>query len=360
MSSDVAGTGTPADPWQLRTPPGSSEYTACRDAAPIRPRSSCRSARRSCATTSAASRTCTRCSKAHGDWMPLGGADEQKPAAEGTVEAWGRSDDNPVGGLVRHQEGPARPLRELRAAGARGARPGRGRAQGAQQPHARALIAPQRPSARTPREPRSTNASARGRGSWCSISSSSTSEIPSMAVSVAKPRSISAVSQPGSRSVSLERYSICSQRSPVAASATRTRPKRSSVAQLETAQLVFGQGRRVEIRAPSPRGGGPAIARLVENAAGGRPVHRVAHVHARGERGDPERRSGERRTDGARVQARVTQVRTRVHAGHDEVGRIAERSQARRHHRETGRAGDRIARTASGAPGTEAGIVSMC
>ena len=29
--------------------------------------------------------------KAHGDWMPLGSADEQKPAAEGTVEAWGRS-----------------------------------------------------------------------------------------------------------------------------------------------------------------------------------------------------------------------------------------------------------------------------
>jgi len=29
--------------------------------------------------------------KANGDWMPLGSADEQKPAAEGTVEAWGRS-----------------------------------------------------------------------------------------------------------------------------------------------------------------------------------------------------------------------------------------------------------------------------
>jgi hypothetical protein len=25
--------------------------------------------------------------KVHGDWMPLGSADEQKPAAEGTVEA---------------------------------------------------------------------------------------------------------------------------------------------------------------------------------------------------------------------------------------------------------------------------------
>jgi hypothetical protein len=36
--------------------------------------------------------------KARGDWMPLGGGDEQKPASEGSVEAWGRSPDNPVGG----------------------------------------------------------------------------------------------------------------------------------------------------------------------------------------------------------------------------------------------------------------------
>jgi hypothetical protein len=34
----------------------------------------------------------------HGDWMPLGSADEQKEAQEGTVEAWARSSDNPMGG----------------------------------------------------------------------------------------------------------------------------------------------------------------------------------------------------------------------------------------------------------------------
>ena len=34
--------------------------------------------------------------KAHGDWVPLGGADEQKPAPDGSVEAWGRSDDEPA------------------------------------------------------------------------------------------------------------------------------------------------------------------------------------------------------------------------------------------------------------------------
>jgi hypothetical protein len=42
---------------------------------------------------------------AHGDWMPLGAADEQKPAAEGTVEAWGRSADNPVGGWYGLKKG---------------------------------------------------------------------------------------------------------------------------------------------------------------------------------------------------------------------------------------------------------------
>jgi len=42
---------------------------------------------------------------AHGDWMPLGSADEQKPPAEGTVEAWGRSDSNPVGGWYGTKKG---------------------------------------------------------------------------------------------------------------------------------------------------------------------------------------------------------------------------------------------------------------
>jgi hypothetical protein len=36
--------------------------------------------------------------KKHKDWMEMGSADEQKPAKEGTVEAWGRSSKNPVGG----------------------------------------------------------------------------------------------------------------------------------------------------------------------------------------------------------------------------------------------------------------------
>ena len=43
--------------------------------------------------------------KAHGDWMELGAADEQKPAKDGTVEAWGRSESNPVGGWYGLKKG---------------------------------------------------------------------------------------------------------------------------------------------------------------------------------------------------------------------------------------------------------------
>jgi hypothetical protein len=41
----------------------------------------------------------------HGDWAPLGNADEQKPAAEGSVEAWARSESNPVGGWYGLRKG---------------------------------------------------------------------------------------------------------------------------------------------------------------------------------------------------------------------------------------------------------------
>ncbi len=77
--------------------------------------------------------------KAHGDWMALGGADEQKPAPDGTVEAWGRSPDNPVGGWYGSKKGLRGPLRRLPAAAAGSARPGGAHARGAQQPDARAL-----------------------------------------------------------------------------------------------------------------------------------------------------------------------------------------------------------------------------
>ena len=133
------GSGTREDPWVLRTPPGQSEYQAFRDESLDPPALVVQVGKTEV-------RYHLRCLDdlhamlvAHGDWMPLGSADEQKPAAEGTVEAWARSDDEPGRRLVRAQEGAARPLRQLRAAGDGGPRPRGGRASAAQQPHARRL-----------------------------------------------------------------------------------------------------------------------------------------------------------------------------------------------------------------------------
>ena len=97
--------GTREDPWVLKTPSGGSEYTAFRDEASDPP-----------ALVAQVGKTEVRYRlrclddlhavlKANGDWMPLGNADEQKPAADGTVEAWARSSDNPVGGWYGTKKG---------------------------------------------------------------------------------------------------------------------------------------------------------------------------------------------------------------------------------------------------------------
>ncbi len=98
-------TGTRDNPWQLKTPPGSSEFAAYRDETSSPPALVVR-----VGTTEL--RYDLRCVddlhvmlKEHGDWMMLGSADEQKPAAEGTVEAWARSPQNPVGGWYGLKKG---------------------------------------------------------------------------------------------------------------------------------------------------------------------------------------------------------------------------------------------------------------
>ena len=71
-----------------------------------------------------------------GDWVPLGAADEKKPAADGTVEAWGRSEDNPVGGWYGQRKGYRGRLGHVRPAAARGARARRADPRGTQQQRA--------------------------------------------------------------------------------------------------------------------------------------------------------------------------------------------------------------------------------
>ena len=121
-----SGSGTKADPWVLKTPPGTSEYQMYLDDAGDPPAIICQVGGTQLKYDRRAIDDLHAMLKAHGDWMPLGGADEQKPAPDGSVEAWGRSAGQPGRWLVRPQEGPARPVRRLHAAAARGARAGRG------------------------------------------------------------------------------------------------------------------------------------------------------------------------------------------------------------------------------------------
>ncbi len=103
--TDVRGSGTREDPWQLQTPPGTSSYTLYRDETTDPPQLVCQVGSTKLTYQLRAIEDLHAMLKAHGDWMPLGAADEQKPAADGTVEAWGRSADNPVGGWYGLRKG---------------------------------------------------------------------------------------------------------------------------------------------------------------------------------------------------------------------------------------------------------------
>jgi hypothetical protein len=99
------GSGTKDSPWQLKTPPGTADYEAYQDAEADPPALVVQVGKTQL-------RYHLRCIddlhamlQKHGEWMLLGSADEQKPAAEGTVEAWGRAKDNPVKGWFGLKKG---------------------------------------------------------------------------------------------------------------------------------------------------------------------------------------------------------------------------------------------------------------
>src|SRR4051794_7338809 len=95
---DVEGAGTPADPWQLTTPPGKSPFLAYRDSDADPPALVVQVGKTQLRYHLSCIEDLHSMLVAHGDWMPLGNADEQKAAAVGTVESWGRAATNPVGG----------------------------------------------------------------------------------------------------------------------------------------------------------------------------------------------------------------------------------------------------------------------
>lgn len=99
------GNGTKESPWQLKTPSGTSEYTMYKDESHNPPILVCTVGKTVLHYDLQAITDLHEMLKKHGDWMELGSADEQKPTREGTVEAWGRSKDNPVGGWYGLKKG---------------------------------------------------------------------------------------------------------------------------------------------------------------------------------------------------------------------------------------------------------------
>jgi hypothetical protein len=97
--------GTPGNPWMLKTPPLTSDFTMHRDHRDGRDVLVCTVGKTVLLYDARCIDDLHAMLRAHGDWMELGSADEQKEARPGTVEAWGRSSDNPVGGWYGLKKG---------------------------------------------------------------------------------------------------------------------------------------------------------------------------------------------------------------------------------------------------------------
>ncbi len=101
----MAEPGTPENPWQLKTPPLTSDYTAYLDTSRGQPVIVVTVGRTTLHYQQRAIDDLHQMLKSRGDWIELGSADEQKPAKDDTVEAWGRSSDNPAGGWYGLKQG---------------------------------------------------------------------------------------------------------------------------------------------------------------------------------------------------------------------------------------------------------------
>ena len=99
------GNGTKDKPWDLKTPPGTSAFQAWRDDSLEPPALVVQVGKTQLRYDLRCITDLHAMLAQHGDWMLLGAADEQKPAAENTVEAWGRSKRNPLGGWYGLKKG---------------------------------------------------------------------------------------------------------------------------------------------------------------------------------------------------------------------------------------------------------------
>jgi hypothetical protein len=101
----VKGNGTKDNPWKLKTPSGTSEYTAYKDEKADPPAVVVQVGKTELRYHLRSIDDLHKMLKKKGDWMPLGSADERKPAEKGTVEAWARAPDNPMGGWYGLKKG---------------------------------------------------------------------------------------------------------------------------------------------------------------------------------------------------------------------------------------------------------------
>lgn len=96
---------TKDNPWGLKTPPGTSEYTLHVEEQAGRRVLVCTVGKTVLLYDARCVDDLYAMLQQAGGWVELGGADEQKEAKAGTVEAWGRSPDNPVGGWYGLKKG---------------------------------------------------------------------------------------------------------------------------------------------------------------------------------------------------------------------------------------------------------------
>lgn len=105
MATKAKGDGTRQSPWVLTTPSGGSEFTAFRDEALDPPALVVQVGKTELRYLLRSLDDLAAMLKKHGAWMSLGSTDEQKPAPDGSVEAWARSESNPVGGWYGIKKG---------------------------------------------------------------------------------------------------------------------------------------------------------------------------------------------------------------------------------------------------------------
>lgn len=105
MNTVTYGSGTRDDPWVLKTPPQTSEFEAWRDESADPPALVVQVGKTQLSYQLRCIEDLESMLKSHGDWMALGNTDEGKPVKDDTVEAWARSDANPVGGYYGLRKG---------------------------------------------------------------------------------------------------------------------------------------------------------------------------------------------------------------------------------------------------------------